>query len=353
MTLDRACGLFCLALLPILILPPQWLGLGWLVGLCFCLFVPRHWLYAVVGLLVMVSYHNVHQLRTFAESVQANKRSEKVAILHILKQQDYQRAIAQNTQGERFYLNWQSDTLLVLNGRYQIDAKIRPISARLNEGNFDRQRWLFAQRLTHLATVKKADYLGQNVTLRTQWLNCVTHQTADLSHQGVLLALAFGERAWLNGESWKKFQQSATAHLIAISGLHIALAFGVGFWLAKLGQWGILRIFPSNLYGLSYRLPLVVGWLLALGYSFLAGFSVPTLRAVVAISLVLACRFSRRHYTPWQMWLRCVALLLGIEPLNLISDSFWLSILSVVGLIFWYQHFPLSLIDGVLQKKQP
>ncbi|HDL3856278.1 TPA: ComEC/Rec2 family competence protein, partial [Mannheimia haemolytica] len=73
-----------------------------------------------------------------------------------------------------------------------------------------------------------------------------------------------------------------------------------------------------------------------------AGFAVPTARALLAIAFVLLCQVLRRHYTPWQYWGRIVALLILIDPLSLLSDSFWLSILAVASLILWYQYFPLS-----------
>ena len=61
-------------------------------------------------------------------------------------------------------------------------------------------------------------------------------QTEGLSLQGLLIALAFGERAWLDKTIWSIYQQTNTAHLIAISGLHIGLAMGIGFYLARVVQ---------------------------------------------------------------------------------------------------------------------
>lgn len=49
-----------------------------------------------------------------------------------------------------------------------------------------------------------------------------------------------------------------------------------------------------------------------------------------------------------------MALLILIDPLSLLSDSFWLSILAVASLILWYQYFPLSrfLNDEYRKKSQ-
>ena len=71
-------------------------------------------------------------------------------------------------------------------------------------------------------------------------------------------------------KTWLIYQQTNTAHLIAISGLHIGLAMGIGFFFARLLQ------FVSPTRFISPWFPLCFGVLIALGYAYLAGFSLPT-----------------------------------------------------------------------------
>ena len=84
--------------------------------------------------------------------------------------------------------------------------------------------------------------------------------------------------------------------------------------------------------------------ILALLYSQLAGLAIPTLRAIIALALLYAIQHLRLHWTVWQLLLRVVALLIFIDPLILLSTSFWLSVGAVTCLIVWYQCFPLSLL---------
>lgn len=353
MKLDRACQIVALGLLPIIGLPPVGLSFALLCCLLVLLWAlwRRAWLWVCVATLIGYGYVDVLQTAQFAQQMKPSKSHEPIKIVRLLKQQHYQTAIAERVDGSRLYLNWQSDTPLLLARHYQADLTLKPISGRLNHGNFDRQRWLFAQHLTAIATVKHAELLPKTVfDWRAEWLYRAKAQTAELPTQGLLLALAFGERAWLPEQHWQAFQQTTTAHLIAISGLHIALAFGFGVAFARVGQWWAFRFKYQWLT--SYYLPQLVGFLFALGYSFLAGFSLPTVRAFIAISVVLACRFGRRHYSTWQLWWRVVALLVVLDPLALLSDSFWLSILAVASLIFWYQYFPFARFQRA-DKSQP
>lgn len=298
-------------------------------------------LYAACGFFIGISYI---QVIFFAENLHkqtASTLQEKISIRQILKEGEHRAAVAMRENGEQIYLVWQSDTPLQLRD-YQAELRLRPLATRLNEGNFNRQRWYIARHISATAVVKQAELMpNQSIAWRTERLEKVLSQTNRLTAQGLIISLAFGERAWLEQSHWQLFQQTATAHLIAISGLHIALAFGIGFWLGKLLLW-CGRKYAVQAVQNPHFFAMVIGFLFAWGYSYLAGFSLPTLRAILALSTVLLCRLARRHYTSWQFWWRVVTLLIVLDPLSLLSDSFWLSVLAVAALIFWYRTFPLK-----------
>lgn len=345
MSIDRFFIWLALAFLPLLWLPKIWLYPALLLigGVGFWALFKRNWYFLLLASLMLISYGRVIHLVNTAENVGESKGEYQVEITKILKQQDYQTAIGALSDGRNIYLTWQTNVPLLLNRHYHMKLTIRPISARSNMGNFDRQRWYFANHINGLATVKNATLQdGEPQSFRTQWLEHIHSQIQHLPTKGLILALAFGERAWLPTDDWLLFQQTATAHLIAISGLHIGLAMWFGFWLAKGGQWLLLKMRKWQAVAFSYLFPRLSGLFFACTYSYLAGFSAPTLRALLAITLVLICQFGRRHYTPLQLWWRIVPILLVLEPVAILSDSFWLSILAVLGLILWYRYFPLA-----------
>lgn len=377
MNLDRACLFFCLSLLPLWVLPAPWLAEAVKICLFFAAVFAckRQWLGVLFSLPLALSYAQVQQLSHQAEQIDAGKFRQQVKIVQILRQMEYETAIAEQPDGSRLYLTWLASTPLKLAAQYQIEGNLRPISGRANKGNFQRQRWYFAQRIQALATVKHATLLPeQTSSLRANWLEKALQETADLSQQGLLLAVSFGERAWLSPQVWQHFQQTATAHIIAISGSHIGLVFFIGVGLAKAVLW--LAFYLRDCLAFRPKIPVqavkkpqnvvaryllfngtlayLAGFLLAGFYSYLAGFAVPTVRAMLAISVFLACQFSRRYFTPWQLWWRVVCLLLILDPLAMLSDSFWLSILAVASLIFWYAHFPLrAFLSRLTNKKLP
>ena len=344
--------LLIVADLTLLFLPQSWL-LPWQVAFVIALtliflfiFLRRNFLVFLAFFVVSLGYthHSAFSLLQQAQSVTAQKQAVTFEIQEILHQQDYQTLIAtatlaDNLREQRIFLNWKAKEVPQLSEIWQAEISLRPLSARLNFGGFDRQQWYFSKGITAVGTVKSAVKIADISSLRAEKLQQVKKQTEGLSLQGLLIALAFGERAWLDKNTWSIYQQTNTAHLIAISGLHIGLAMGIGFYLAR-----VVQVFFSTRFIHPY-FPLVFGVLFALIYAYLAGFSVPTFRAVSALVFVFFVQIIRRHYSPIQLFTLVVGFLLFCDPLMLLSVSFWLSCGAVGCLILWYHYVPFSLFQ--------
>ena len=332
---------------------PQPLPLSWQVALVIALaliflfiFVRRNFLVFLAFFVVSLGYthHSALSLLQHAQSITAQKQVVTFEIQEILHQREYQTLIATatlagNLRAQRIFLNWKAKEVPQLSEIWQAEISLRTLSARLNFGGFDRQQWYFSKGITAIGTVKRAVKISDVSSLRAEKLQQVKKQTKGLSLQGLLIALAFGERAWLDKNTWSIYQQTNTAHLIAISGLHIGLAMGIGFCLAR-----VVQVFYPTRFIHPY-FPLVFGVLFALIYAYLAGFSVPTFRAISALVFVLFIQIMRRHYSPLQLFTLVVGFLLFCDPLMPLSASFWLSCGAVGCLIVWYRYVPFSLFQ--------
>lgn len=359
-SLDKFAGCLIFSGLTLLVLPDNWL-LSWEMGayiafpillimlLCYCLKLTRLSTFLAYYLLCLVQLVYVHypalSLLQQADNIAhlPNPLHTEFTVQEILHQQDFQTLVivaklAEHLPEQRIYAQWKAPHKVKIGERYAGDLRLRPLSSRLNMHGFDRQQWYFSKRITAWADVKSAVKIEQVFSWRQNALHHALKQTELLSQQGLLLALGFGERAWLKNATWQIYQKTNTAHLIAISGLHIGLAMMLGFALARLLQF----TFPTHY--ITPTFPIFCGMILALLYSQLAGLAIPTLRAMIALALLYAIQHLRLHWTVWQLLLRVVALLIFIDPLMLLSTSFWLSVGAVTCLIIWYQCFPLSLL---------
>ncbi|SQA96355.1 ComEC family competence protein [Cedecea neteri] len=213
--------------------------------------------------------------------------------------------------------------------------RLRPVHGRLNEGVFDGQRYALSQMLPFNGRVLKATQLSDSCNLRGKWLEQAKSATAHLPWQGVIIALGFGERIDVSADVKKIMLDTGTAHLMAISGLHIALAGGIGLLFARAVQFCL----PTPMIG--FRFPLLVSFSVALFYTWLSGMNPPAVRTLVGMGIWAILRLSSRKWSSWDVLLCCASGIVLSEPMAILSESLWLSALAVCGLIFWYQWVPL------------
>jgi competence protein ComEC len=341
--------LFCLGVLAAsllsLFLPivPPLFTLFILVPILLFAFWRRNYLIAGVMLFMSLWLLQTHQYYTTQQQLVAFSDNHSAIIGTIIEAPkhypDYSQIILQLDEGPgtgyRVRLNWPAAPLQLDTGqRWQLHARLRPVSGVANPGGINRESHAMLQRLLVQGTVTTtltADMLSQQFALRPYLIKQLTQATSELATAPLLLALTVGERQF-NQQLWQGLQVSALAHLLAISGLHIGLVFIWSLWLCK--RLVQLNNVNSRLI-VHYSLALVC----ALCYAWLAGFAIPTVRASVALFVLVLCKVQRRSCSYLQYWLIIVASLLLIDPFYVISIGFWLSVLAV-GIIFlmlWQQ----------------
>lgn len=149
---------------------------------------------------------------------------------------------------------------------------------------------------------------------------------------GLLRALVTGQRDGVSPALRRAFAESGTAHLLAVSGLHVGWVFAVAALVARTAlrrsrRTGVLR--QANGIGL------VCGVAAAAAYAGIAGFGVPALRAAaMATAGTLAVLGGRPRAAPSAL-AAAALLILSIEPAALFDISFALSFSAVAGILVW------------------
>jgi competence protein ComEC len=141
--------------------------------------------------------------------------------------------------------------------------------------------------------------------------------------QGILL----GIRSNIPDSLYQAFSRTGTAHLLAISGLHIGIVIGV---LLSLG----ILVFGRRHY-IYIWLALVAIWL----YVLLTGMRPPVVRGAIMGSLFLIAEYLGRQRSAITALAFAAAVMVGIQPQILWGVSFQLSFLAMAGLIFLYPYF--------------
>ncbi len=220
---------------------------------------------------------------------------------------------------------------------WRLRVRLKRPSGFMNPGGFDYEKWLFTERIIATGYVRKAKSgsTNQRIVIAPWWSvnqlrerihKTIQQQVMDKSAAVILSALSIADRSLLSRAQWQLLQQTGTSHLVAISGLHIAIVAGFAF-LPVLVLW---RVFPR----LNERMPVpvagaVLGIVFASCYAMLAGFTLPTQRALVMVIIALFGLVSRRYYPASTILSMALVAVLLLDPLAAMTVSFWLSFLAV------------------------
>ncbi|MHC9002427.1 ComEC family protein [Enterobacter adelaidei] len=219
--------------------------------------------------------------------------------------------------------------------RWAMTLRLRPVHGELNDGGYDLQRSAFAQHQTLSGRFTHAELVDGRCSLRAQYLISLQNRLSSYHWGAVILGLGMGERLNVPQEIKDLMRETGTLHLMAISGLHIAMAASIAWLLAR----GFQFLLPCH--WVRWQMPLLAGVVFAAFYAWLTGLQPPALRTVTAITVLAALRIAARQWSPWQVWCSCVAAILISDPLAVLSQSLLLSAFAVAALIFWFQWLPL------------
>ncbi len=230
--------------------------------------------------------------------------------------------------------------------QWKLHLRLNPPLGRLNFSGFDYEHYLFEQGIGATARVVDRNLSGSELQLagrrgfrawfdqqRLRLAENIQARTVDLEVAAVKRALLVGDRSGLDDETRAMMQQTGTAHLLAISGLHIGMVASFGGVLSG-ALWWFLSCLGIRMSRRS--LMLRVGWLCAFFYAGLAGFSVPTQRALIMLAVAVLALSWRRRVLPFDGLLVAAALVVLISPMAVLSLGFWLSFLAVAYLIWGF-----------------
>lgn len=232
--------------------------------------------------------------------------------------------------------------IMVPGDRWQLTVRLKRPHGNANPGGFDYEAWLFERDIRATGYVRVSPPPVRTGTTSGALLHFVERWRHEIrerflqalgssDYAGVLVALAVGDQRAIQGEFWRVFAATGTTHLMSISGLHVTmvaamLAAFVGF---------LWRRSPRLMHRLpAQKAAIIAGWLGAVGYAMLAGFSVPAQRTAYMLTVVALAMLSGRRAAGTQVLLLALLLVLLIDPWAVLAPGFWLSF-GAVSLLFY------------------
>ncbi|MGB5337496.1 MAG: ComEC/Rec2 family competence protein, partial [Gammaproteobacteria bacterium] len=240
----------------------------------------------------------------------------------------------------RVRLSWYRTTRLPAAGEHwQLAVRLKRPRGFSNPGGFDYERWLFQQRIRATGYIRE-DVRNRLVSrgsisaiarLRYRLLAASVALNERSPSLSMIRALTIGDRSGITPRQWDVLKATGTSHLMAISGLHISLVAGMVFWCAR-------KIWTCT-GRVTERLPAgkaaaIAALLAALLYAFLAGFSIPTRRAVLMVSVLMLAILSDRHASLCQSICLAAIVTLVVDPLSVLAAGWWLSFWAVAVIAY-------------------
>jgi len=198
-----------------------------------------------------------------------------------------------------------------------------PGSSRLNDYYKRRGIFLIGYVTEDVKVLKEGKSLWS--TFRKNFRESLRRYSTPRS-EGILMALALGERGKISAKDQDVFRKTGTAHLLAISGLHMTLVSGLLIFLIKRFKEKGFLIIGEN-YQILLALPFV------LGYLFISQSPVSALRAGLAIITLGLLLLLGKPKNPFNILCLCAIIILSFMPYELWNPSFQLSFVATGGIL--------------------
>jgi competence protein ComEC len=242
----------------------------------------------------------------------------------------------------RIRVNWYGDEGPVSGELWQLSVKLKRPHGYQNPGGFDYERWLLARGIGATGYVRQSE-LNRRLESSPWWsvsywrfqlrqrILKLNESSQSTDAKALLLALLLGDKSHIGDVQRKNIQALGLAHLLAISGLHIGMAATIGALFGGFIGRCLNACFPTRSY--THSVVVLCSWGLALVYAALAGFTLPTQRALIMLSVYFWMVIRGVNYSPWLGWWLAMALVMWVQPLSFYEVGFWLSFGAVAVLI--------------------
>ena len=239
----------------------------------------------------------------------------------------------------RVQLSYYGSERILPGQHWQFGVSLKKPWGLENPAGYNRQQWYAASGIDAVGSVQRSAQalrlseknrlLQMPDRLRYRLSQHIASLGLSSDTAAILRAVTVADRSGIDDRLWQRLQQFGVSHLVVISGLHVGLVAGFGFVLVLLCR----RL--TSLHGLTAGFAYsFVPLILAAAYVSLAGFSLPTQRALYMLTCFTFARMANRNNSAFNSLLIAATLVLVINPLAALGSGFWLSFGAVAALLW-------------------
>ena len=232
-----------------------------------------------------------------------------------------------------------------------ISGRLKEPSRPRNPGQFDYAGYLKTERIHTLIEVRSDQDItpleGKSPLILKK---LIFNQRANIERlikkflptedAAILNAMLIGKREALSEKLKEQFIKTGTAHVLSISGLHVAIISAMAFFFLRL-----IRI-PRKASGI-----LLISFLII--YALFTGARAPILRAVIMITVYLLGYILERDFDIYSALSLAGIIILAINPMQLFNAGFALSFTCVFSICYLTPKLESFFIPLLRRSPQP
>lgn len=154
---------------------------------------------------------------------------------------------------------------------------------------------------------------------------------------GVAAAMTTGHETWIGREDLDAMRDSGLAHILSISGLHMAIVGGFAFFTVRLGvaawPWLALRVSGK-------KIAAVAGLMAVWSYLVLSGAPPPAQRAAITASVAFAAILLDRQAITMHALAVAALIVLVLQPDAIVTPGFQMSFAATAALVALAEAWP-------------
>jgi competence protein ComEC len=154
---------------------------------------------------------------------------------------------------------------------------------------------------------------------------------------GIAAAMTTGVEAWLDPDEVERMRDSGLAHILSISGLHMAVVGGFAFFAARL----LIAMLPPLALRINGKKAAAWTGLIAVGvYLVISGAPAPAVRAAVTASIAFLAILMDRPAITMHGLATAALIVLAIQPEAIVTPGFQMSFAATAALVALVEAWP-------------
>lgn len=227
---------------------------------------------------------------------------------------------------------FRTDDNLGISDSVRIYGQIKELSPTFKNPYITSWKWLKRLEGTHYEIKGTALSVkpGRNIIQQARNAILKKIEKSGAKQQGIIKALTIGDTASLDDDTKTLFLKTGTTHILAISGLQIAIITGFFFILVR---WLLGRFYVLRLSGKDKKYASLPAIPFAFIYMLIAGGGVSIIRSTIMITVFMLSVFFEREREIKNTIAFSALIILLLYPHSLFMPSFQLSFLSLFFII--------------------